>query len=145
MINMSSRTRLAAAASPLAVAMVLASSQPARAQAAQAANVGVTGAATQETAQATQNDSSASPAPSADDQGAIVVTGFRASIESALIQKREDNGIVDVIKAEDIAKFPDTNLAESLQRVPGVVIDRDAGEGRSDRCDRDAARQFGIA
>jgi iron complex outermembrane receptor protein len=41
------------------------------------------------------------------------------------------SGIVDVIKAEDIAKFPDTNLAESLQRVPGVVIDRDAGEGRN--------------
>ncbi|MBI5257828.1 MAG: TonB-dependent receptor [Burkholderiales bacterium] len=60
----------------------------------------------------------------------VVVTGFRASLESALNKKREDNGIVDVIKAEDIAKFPDTNLAESLQRIPGVVIDRDAGEGR---------------
>lgn len=61
----------------------------------------------------------------------VVVTGFRASLESALNKKREDSGIVDVIKAEDIAKFPDTNLAESLQRVPGVVIDRDAGEGRN--------------
>ncbi len=61
----------------------------------------------------------------------IVVTGFRFSLESALNKKREDNGIVDVIKAEDIGKFPDTNLAESLQRVPGVVIDRDAGEGRN--------------
>ncbi len=61
----------------------------------------------------------------------IVVTGFRASLEDALNKKREDNGIVDVIKAEDITKFPDTNLAESLQRVPGVVIDRDAGEGRN--------------
>jgi len=61
----------------------------------------------------------------------IEVTGFRASIESALTAKRADNGIVDVIKAEDIGKFPDTNLAESLQRVPGVVIDRDAGEGRN--------------
>ena len=61
----------------------------------------------------------------------VVVTGFRASLESALNKKREDNGIVDVIKAEDIGKFPDTNLAESLQRIPGVVIDRDAGEGRN--------------
>jgi iron complex outermembrane recepter protein len=61
----------------------------------------------------------------------VVVTGFRASIESALNQKREETGIVDVIKAEDIAKFPDTNLAESLQRISGVVIDRDAGEGRN--------------
>ncbi|MBL8521626.1 MAG: TonB-dependent receptor [Betaproteobacteria bacterium] len=61
----------------------------------------------------------------------VVITGFRASLESALNLKKEDLGIVDVIKAEDIAKFPDTNLAESLQRVPGVVIDRDAGEGRT--------------
>ena len=70
------------------------------------------------------------PAASGDD-AEIIVTGFRASLESALLAKRADSGIVDVIKAEDIAKFPDTNLAESLQRVPGVVIDRDAGEGRS--------------
>lgn len=61
----------------------------------------------------------------------VTVTGIRAALESALNAKRQDKGIVDVIKAEDIAKFPDTNLAESLQRVPGVVIDRDAGEGRS--------------
>ncbi len=61
----------------------------------------------------------------------VVVTGVRASLASALNAKRNDNGIVDVIKAEDMGKFPDTNLAESLQRVPGVVIDRDAGEGRS--------------
>src|SRR5688572_33052546 len=61
----------------------------------------------------------------------IEVTGFRASIETALADKREDAGIVDVIRAEDIGKFPDTNLAESLQRISGVVIDRDAGEGRN--------------
>ncbi|MCV2359793.1 TonB-dependent receptor [Paucibacter sp. TC2R-5] len=61
----------------------------------------------------------------------ISVTGFRASLETALRAKRDENSIVDVIKAEDMGKFPDTNLAESLQRVPGVVIDRDAGEGRS--------------
>ncbi len=66
-----------------------------------------------------------------DNPETVVVTGFRASLESALNKKREDFGIVDVIKAEDIAKFPDTNLAESLQRIPGVVIDRDAGEGRN--------------
>ena len=61
----------------------------------------------------------------------VVVSGVRAALESALNAKRNDNGIVDVIKAEDMGKFPDTNLAESLQRIPGVVIDRDAGEGRS--------------
>lgn len=61
----------------------------------------------------------------------ITITGFRASIESALTKKREDTGIVDVIRAEDISKFPDSNIAESLQRVPGVVIARDGGEGRN--------------
>lgn len=74
----------------------------------------------------------AQQAPAAENKmETVVVTGIRASLESALRAKREDRGIVDVIKAEDIAKFPDTNLAESLQRVPGVVIDRDAGEGRN--------------
>jgi TonB-dependent receptor len=71
------------------------------------------------------------PEAKADTKEVITVTGFRASLESALNEKRESAGIVDVIKAEDIAKFPDTNLAESLQRVSGVVIDRDAGEGRN--------------
>jgi hypothetical protein len=69
--------------------------------------------------------------PPADEGSTVIITGIRASLESALTTKREDAGIVDVIKAEDIAKFPDTNLAESLQRIPGVVIDRDAGEGRN--------------
>ena len=70
-------------------------------------------------------------APTDKELNTVTVTGVRASLESALNAKRNDNGIVDVIKAEDMGKFPDTNLAESLQRVPGVVIDRDAGEGRS--------------
>ncbi len=61
----------------------------------------------------------------------IVVTGFRASLNAAISAKRESVGQVDVIVAEDIAKFPDTNLAESLQRIPGVAIERDAGEGRA--------------
>lgn len=62
---------------------------------------------------------------------AVVVTGFRASLASALDTKRRENDLVDVIKAQDIADFPDLNLAESLQRVPGVSIDRDGGEGRT--------------
>jgi len=61
----------------------------------------------------------------------VVVTGFRASLNSALNTKKNSDGIVDVIKAEDIAKFPDANLAESLQRVPGVALARgDGGEGK---------------
>ncbi|WP_036101766.1 TonB-dependent receptor [Lysobacter capsici] len=61
---------------------------------------------------------------------AVVVTGFRASLQQALDIKREEVGVVDAIVAEDIADFPDLNLAESLQRIPGVSIARDAGEGR---------------
>jgi TonB-dependent receptor len=60
----------------------------------------------------------------------IVVTGTRASLERALDIKREAVGVVDSISAEDIGKFPDQNVAESLQRVPGVSIDRSQGEGR---------------
>jgi iron complex outermembrane recepter protein len=60
----------------------------------------------------------------------VVVTGFRASLDKALDAKQEQVGAIDMIVAEDIADFPDLNLAESLQRVPGVVIARDAGEGR---------------
>ncbi|WP_213982436.1 TonB-dependent receptor [Sphingomonas sp. dw_22] len=61
----------------------------------------------------------------------IVVTGLRGSLESALNVKRESNDIVDVINAQDMADFPDANVAESLQRIPGISIERDAGEGRN--------------
>ena len=61
----------------------------------------------------------------------VVVTGFRASLNAALADKKEATAAIDSIRAEDIAKFPDSNLAESMQRVPGVSITRDAGEGRN--------------
>jgi iron complex outermembrane receptor protein len=61
----------------------------------------------------------------------VVVTGFRASLASALNIKRQRTASSTSIKAEDIAKFPDANLAESLQRVPGVALARgDGGEGK---------------
>ncbi|MEJ2457261.1 MAG: TonB-dependent receptor, partial [Novosphingobium sp.] len=62
--------------------------------------------------------------------GAIVVTGYRASLEQARDVKREATIIQDSIVASDIAAFPDLNLAEALQRLPGVAINREAGEGR---------------
>ena len=64
-------------------------------------------------------------------EGAIVVTGFRQSLQKALNLKKDSVSSVDAIVAEDIAKFPDQNLAESLQRIPGISIQRDAGEGRA--------------
>src|SRR5690606_22565806 len=61
----------------------------------------------------------------------VVVTGsFRDSLASALNIKNNQSDFVDAIVASDIAEFPDNNLAESLQRVPGVAIQRSGGEGR---------------
>ncbi len=59
----------------------------------------------------------------------IVVSGIRKSLERAMDIKKESSGVVDAISAEDIGKFPDSNLAESLQRITGVSIDRSGGEG----------------
>lgn len=77
----------------------------------------------------------ASAAQTAEDQATevdeVVVTGFRSSLAQALNVKRREAGAVDVIMAEDIADFPDQNLAEAIQRIPGVAITRDAGEGRN--------------
>ncbi|PXA97002.1 TonB-dependent receptor [Nostoc sp. 3335mG] len=71
------------------------------------------------------------PEPALDPEAEIIVTGFRASLNAALNVKRQSVGAVDAIVAEDIAKFPDQNLAESLQRIPGIAIQRDGGEGRA--------------
>ncbi len=59
----------------------------------------------------------------------IVTTGIRSSLTRSMDVKRTSKGVVDAISAEDIGKFPDPNLAESLQRVTGVSIDRQRGEG----------------
>ena len=61
----------------------------------------------------------------------IVTTGIRSSLKRAMDIKRNEKGVVDAISAEDIGKFPDANLAESLQRITGVSIDRERGEGSS--------------
>jgi TonB-dependent receptor len=77
--------------------------------------------ATSASAQETPDDGDSGPE--------IVVTGVRASLDRSIDLKRESSGVVDGISAEDIGKFPDTNLAESLQRITGVSIDRVNGEG----------------
>ncbi|MBL8267731.1 TonB-dependent receptor, partial [Steroidobacter sp.] len=60
----------------------------------------------------------------------VVVTGFRESIEVSLEAKRDSVNFTDSISAEDVGKLPDNNLAEALQRVPGVQISRTNGEGQ---------------
>ncbi|WP_232491814.1 TonB-dependent receptor [Novosphingobium kaempferiae] len=70
------------------------------------------------------------PAASSDaEQGDIVVTGIRNSLRTAISEKRETVTIVDVINAEDVGKLPDQNLAEVLENIPGVQIDRNRGVG----------------
>ncbi|WP_153067203.1 TonB-dependent receptor plug domain-containing protein, partial [Steroidobacter cummioxidans] len=59
----------------------------------------------------------------------VVVTGIRESLQRNLDMKREATGVVDVISSEDIGKFPDSNVAASLQRIPGVSIQRAGTRG----------------
>ena len=75
------------------------------------------------------NPAFAQEAAQSDTLEEIVVTGLRGSLKASMETKRDAIGVVDAITAEDIGKFPDTNLAESLQRITGVSIDRRNGEG----------------
>ena len=102
----------------LTVALLMALAQPTLAQQAAEANE----------AQGENSDQSTKDAETKElDQ--VVVTGIRGSLMSSMALKRESQGVVDGIVAEDMGKFPDTNLAESLQRISGVSIDRSLGEG----------------
>ncbi|MDV6332670.1 TonB-dependent receptor [Asticcacaulis sp. 201] len=69
-------------------------------------------------------------APAADDSTVVVVTGLRGSLQRSMNIKKNADGVVDGISAEDVGKYPDTNLADSLQRVTGVSINRVNGEGQ---------------
>ncbi|WP_322403921.1 TonB-dependent receptor [Massilia luteola] len=76
------------------------------------------------------------PAPPAQDAPAtttVVVTGFRSSLQKALNLKQQAVGVRDSIVAEDIGKFPEANVAESLQRVPGVILNRDESSAEGQR------------
>lgn len=75
-----------------------------------------------------------SPAPAKDKEGekkleTVVVTGIRASLQKALDTKRQADNIVDVVTAEDVGKFPATNVAEAITVIPGVSIDKAFGQG----------------
>lgn len=83
-------------------------------------------------AQAAAPAAPAAPAASGAEQpSTVVVTGYRYAIEKSLDQKRDANAIVEVVTAEDVGKFPDKNVADALQRVPGVVVTRSGGEGKN--------------
>ena len=122
-------TRLALGTSLLVIAGV-----PAMASAQDTSStMGNTGPSTIQNAPSTNDATttqSTAVADGTDASGDIVVTGIRASLRKSIDLKRDAQGIVDAISAEDIGKFPDTNLAESLQRITGVSIDRSNGEGQ---------------
>lgn len=61
----------------------------------------------------------------------IAVKGIRSSMRSSMIDKQTATVVSDGIRAEDLGKFPDLNVAESLQRITGVSIDRSGGEGQA--------------
>ncbi len=63
----------------------------------------------------------------------VTVTGFRSSLEKALNLKQQAIGVRDSIVAEDIGKFPEANVAESLQRIPGVYLSRDGASNEGNR------------
>ncbi len=79
-----------------------------------------------------QSDEATTTAEAPESEGnAIVVTGFRSSLENSINLKRNSSAVVDAVSAEDVGKFPDQNVAEALQRITGVAIDRSGGEGQS--------------
>jgi TonB-dependent receptor len=98
--------------------------------------VGVAATTVSWAAAASAQDVGPAPSTAAPDEAAqaeqeIVVTGIRASMQSAQARKQNATQIVDSIVAEDIGKLPDVNVTEALQRISGVQVARDRGEGGS--------------
>jgi iron complex outermembrane receptor protein len=139
MINISSRSRFAAAASPLAVAMALVGT-PAFAQDAATATTSptITGAASAATAAQPASDQTANPTPQADQGNTIIITGFRASLQNAVNKKKRSDQIVESVSAEDIGKLPDASIGEAIARLPGITSQRLSG-----RADVISIRGFG--
>jgi iron complex outermembrane receptor protein len=133
MTSISSRSLLVAAASPLAL---IVATTPAWAQEATPAVTGAASAAT--AAQAGTTDQGANPTPQADQGGAIVVTGFRASLQNAINKKKKSDQIVESVSAEDIGKLPDASIGEAIARLPGITSQRLSG-----RADVISIRGFG--
>ena len=119
------KTPVTLLAASIAVALQMAALPALAQEAADASTTEAPAAAEPASAQAPANP------PDATTLDTVTVTGFRGSLGRALNLKRDSVGAIDAIVAEDIADFPDQNLAESLQRIPGITITRDSGEGRN--------------
>ena len=125
----SSRSRLVAATSPLAVAVMLVSAGPAWAQETQIAAASAATQPAQDTASTDQAaaDDQGTPGDAAADQSQIVVTGFRAALASSTAKKKKSETVVESVTAEDIGKLPDNGIGESIARLPGISSQRNAG------------------
>src|SRR5690242_14766601 len=133
MTSNTSRWHLAAAVSP--IALIVAST----AASAQDANPAITGTATAATAAAQPNQpAGATPAPTGDQSNQIIVTGFRASLQSAVNKKKQSDQIVESVSSEDIGKLPDASIGEAIARLPGITSQRLSG-----RADVISIRGFG--
>jgi len=108
--RVTSRSRLAGSASLQGIAMLLCMA-----------------AAAPAAAQSTMSDANTASANEADEADAIVVTGFRRSLESAVAEKKNIDQIVESISAEDIGRLPDASIAESIARLPGITSQRVSG------------------
>ena len=129
MTHFTSRTRFAVAASPIAIALAMLASPAAAQDATTADDPPITdvNAAVQQPAEQAAADESATPAPSSDDTGSIVVTGFRASLQNAVNKKKRADQVVESVSAEDIGKLPDASIAEAISRLPGLTSQRVSG------------------
>jgi len=78
-----------------------------------------------------QQTNQTTPAAQDDQAQQVVVTGIRASMQSAVNIKRNADAVVDSVSAEDVGKFPDSDIGEALGRIPGVSVDREFGQGAS--------------
>ena len=87
------------------------------------------GVAQAETAAATEADAAAAQTGGTQELEEVVVKGIRQSLKASLDTKRDAEAVVESITAEDIGKFPNTNVAEAMAQIPGVTIDRRFGQG----------------
>ncbi|WBO21278.1 TonB-dependent receptor [Sphingomonas abietis] len=118
------QTAMPAAAGPV-------TADPAAANATTPDPTATTTPATGATPDPTATPTVAEPGSGATATSEIIVTGIRASQQRAVMLKRDATSVTDSISAEDIGKLPDVTISDSLQRIPGVEIRRDAGEGSS--------------
>src|SRR5688572_16921424 len=127
MTTISSRSRLAAAVSPLAIGLSLVLGSSAAYAQDVPPPVDPAAEVPESPPPESSSDTGPTPAVTEEDEQAIVVTGFRASLQNAINKKKRSDQIVESVSAEDIGKLPDASIAESIARLPGLTAQRLSG------------------